>query len=104
MRRRGAVALRLLAPCSAVVAGFAPTIASAHGNVTGPADYWQDYGVAIFMALVLIVGAGVLLWVLLAPLPIEPADESAPHDARSDLNKPRGIENEDRRTSKGDLP
>ncbi len=83
----------LIAGASALL----PTTACAHGDVTGIADVWQDYGVAIFLSLVVIVGAGVLIWVLLAPLPIEATDDLTPRPASSDLDKPRRVNHEDGR-------
>jgi hypothetical protein len=41
----------------------------AHGGVTGAQDVLQDYGVLIFLLAVVLIGAGVLTWVLLAPQP-----------------------------------
>ena len=56
----------LLAVCAHVlVAGPA----GAHGGVTGAQDVLQDYGVLIFLLAVVLIGAGVLTWVLLAPQP-----------------------------------
>lgn len=90
---------RLIAACLATVAALLPSVASAHGTVTGIADVWQDYGVAIFLSLVVLVGAGVLLWVLLAPLPIEPADEPMASGPSSDLDKSRSVDHKDRRAT-----
>jgi hypothetical protein len=83
----------LISGASALV----PTTAYAHGDVTGIADVWQDYGVAIFLSLVVIVGAGVLIWVLLAPLPIEATDELTPRPPTAELDKSRRIDHEDGR-------
>ena len=41
--------------------------AAAHGGATGAADVLQDYGVLIFLLAVVLIGAGVLAWVLLSP-------------------------------------
>ena len=61
------------------------------------ADVWQDYGVAIFLSLVVIVGAGVLIWVLLAPLPTDMAEDGAHRPESSNLDEPGGIDHEHRR-------
>ena len=78
----------------ATLVALTPTAAWAHGSVTGIEDVWQDYGVAIFLALVVIVGAGVLIWVLLAPLPIEATDDSSTQPRPSNLDEPRRIDHE----------
>ena len=38
-----------------------------HGGVTGLQDVAQDYGVLLFLLSVVLIGAGVLAWVLLTP-------------------------------------
>ena len=38
-----------------------------HGGVTGLQDAAQDYGVLIFLLAVVLIGAGVLAWVMLSP-------------------------------------
>jgi hypothetical protein len=86
-----------LASALGTVTALIPSVASAHGSVTGIADVWQDYGVAIFLSLVVVVGAGVLIWVLLAPLPTEMSEDGAAHAQSSNLDEPRGIHNEHRR-------
>ncbi|MBI3973200.1 MAG: hypothetical protein HY332_18140 [Chloroflexi bacterium] len=45
------------------------TPAAAHGGATGAQDVVQDYGVFIFLAAVVLIGAGVVVWVLRAPPP-----------------------------------
>jgi hypothetical protein len=40
---------------------------AAHGGVTGVQDVVQDYGVLLFLLAVVLIGAGVLTWVMLAP-------------------------------------
>jgi hypothetical protein len=80
-----------------VLVALIPNEAFAHGEVTGIADIWQDYGVAIFLSLVLIVGAGVLIWVLLAPLPIDTTDEVVSTTTSSDLNEAGRVDHEDGR-------
>ena len=87
--RRGIFAIAV-----ASLAALVPTVAWAHGTVTGIEDVWQDYGVAIFLALVVIVGAGVLIWVLLAPLPIETTDDAPTQPRPSNLDEPRRIDHE----------
>jgi hypothetical protein len=49
--------------------------ALAHGGVTGMQDVVQDYGVLIFLLAIVLIGAGVVAWVLRAPEPIEAEDE-----------------------------
>lgn len=43
--------------------------AAAHGGATGAQDFLQDYGVFIFLAAVLLIGAGVIGWVMVTPKP-----------------------------------
>jgi len=38
-----------------------------HGGVTGLQDVAQDYGVLLFLVAIVLIGAGVLAWVLLTP-------------------------------------
>ena len=38
-----------------------------HGGVTGLQDVVQDYGVLVFLVAVVLIGAGVLAWVMLTP-------------------------------------
>jgi hypothetical protein len=45
----------------------APGHAWAHGSVTGAQDIVQDYGVMIFLLAIVLIGAGVVIWVLRAP-------------------------------------
>ena len=59
----GSVAVALLSAC--------PKVATAHGGVTGAQDLVQDYGLLLFLVAVILVGAGVLVWVLVAPMPLE---------------------------------
>jgi hypothetical protein len=77
---RAAIGATLLA------APAAPALA--HGGVTGVQDILQDYGALAFLLAVVLIGAGVLTWVVLAPQPDwlegnEPpapgADQPAPH-------------------------
>jgi hypothetical protein len=51
--------------------------AAAHGGVTGVQDVVQDYGVLLFLLAVVLIGAGVLTWVMLAPQPEEGTAETA---------------------------
>lgn len=88
--RAGAVIL-------AAIGALAPSPVRAHGGVTGLDDVWQDYGLAIFLALVVVVGAGVLVWVMLAPLPTgETGDAPDTTDARggSDLHEAGRVHDE----------
>jgi hypothetical protein len=55
----------------------APATASAHGGVTGMQDVVQDYGVLIFLMAVVLIGAGVLTWVMLSPQEEEPEESDA---------------------------
>jgi hypothetical protein len=50
------------------------TTAAAHGNVTGTQDIVQDYGVLIFLGVVVLVGAALVAWLSLSP---EPGEEEA---------------------------
>ena len=52
--------------------------AAAHGGVTGTQDVLQDYGVLLFLLAVVMIGAGVLTWVLLSPQPEEDTTEPLP--------------------------
>ncbi len=58
---------------AAFVAGLfltaSPRISSAHGGATGVQDVVQDYGLLAFLIAVILIGAGVLVWVMLAPTP-----------------------------------
>ena len=58
----------------------APATAFAHGGVTGMQDVVQDYGVLIFLLAVVLIGAGVLTWVMLSPQEAE-SEESEEPDA-----------------------
>ncbi len=61
-----------------------------HGGITGVQDVVQDYGALLFLAAVVMIGAGVLVWVLLSPQPedddggelrpAEAAEKEAPGD------------------------
>lgn len=57
------------------------TPAAAHGEVTGVQDVIQDYGVLLFLAATVLIGAGVLAWVTFSPQPDEeevPVPEEVP--------------------------
>ena len=62
----------------AVVGSLAPPL---HGGVTGLQDVAQDYGVLLFLLAVVLIGAGVLAWVMLTPQADE--DESPDEPERS---------------------
>ncbi|MDQ3702741.1 MAG: hypothetical protein M3442_17725 [Chloroflexota bacterium] len=49
--------------------------ALAHGEITGVQDVVQDYGVLLFLAATILIGAGVLAWVTFSPQADE-ADEA----------------------------
>jgi hypothetical protein len=57
------------------------TPALAHGGITGTQDVLQDYGVMLFLLAIVLIGAGVLAWVMLSPGPEseEEAPEAAPN-------------------------
>jgi hypothetical protein len=57
---------RRLAAAAAWAAGLSlawAERASAHGGATGAQDFLQDYGGLVFLAIVVVVGAGVVAWV-----------------------------------------
>jgi hypothetical protein len=68
------LAVALLA---AALAAAVPGIAFAHGGITGTQDVVQDYGVLIFLLGVVLVGAGVVAWVLRSPDPDEEGGDDA---------------------------
>ena len=70
--------MRPVSVCLCAAAGFIlyPAPALAHGGVTGAQDIVQDYGVLIFLVAVVLIGAGVLAWVMLSPQPDEPDPEA----------------------------
>lgn len=49
----------------------APPPVAAHGGATGVDDALQDYGVMAFLLATVLIGAGVLAWVMLSPTPRE---------------------------------
>jgi hypothetical protein len=67
-----------LALCAALALLSFPQVTLAHGGVTGVQDVVQDYGVFIFLIAVVLIGAGVLTWVMLSPQEDEP-EESDVH-------------------------
>ena len=72
------VAARLAGGVSgAALALMAAAPVAAHGGATGAADVLQDYGVLLFVLAVVLVGAGVLAWVLLTPQEAGEGDGSA---------------------------
>ena len=62
------------------LAAFAatPGRALAHGGVTGTQDIVQDYGVLVFLLAVVLIGAGVVAWVVRTPPGEDEEDETAP--------------------------
>ena len=57
--------------------------AAAHEGVTGAADAMQDYGVLLFLAATVLIGAGVLAWTTLSPAPEEELEEPAAEAAEA---------------------
>ena len=55
-----------------------PHAALAHGGVTGTQDVLQDYGTLVFLLAVVLIGAGVVAWVLRVPPSPEDEDEPEP--------------------------
>ena len=57
--------------CPAAVTGILVLArpALAHGGVTGMQDVAQDYGILLFLLAVVLIGSGVLAWVMLSPPP-----------------------------------
>ncbi len=72
MSRRSALPLALTALAAT------PARALAHGGVTGTQDVVQDYGVLVFLLAVVLIGAGVVAWVVRAPSGEDEEDETAP--------------------------
>jgi hypothetical protein len=70
--RRSALSLALAALAAT------PGQALAHGGVTGTRDVVQDYGVLVFLLAVVLIGAGVVAWVVRAPEGEDEEDEPAP--------------------------
>lgn len=69
------VTLRLAALfLAAALLLVAPLPALAHGGIVGPQDAVQDYGVLLFLLAVVVIGAGVVAWVLRSPDPVEEDD------------------------------
>jgi hypothetical protein len=69
MTRRSAVPLAL------AVLVATPGRALAHGGVTGTADVVQHYGVLVFLLAVVLIGAGVVAWVVKTPPGEDEEDE-----------------------------
>jgi len=65
----------LLAP---TLAALSASPAWAHGGVTGMQDIVQDYGVYVFLIAIVLIGGGVLTWVMLSPQPdvVEESEET----------------------------
>src|SRR5688572_21221715 len=61
----------------AVAASLAPML---HGGVTGLQDVAQDYGVLLFLVAIVLIGAGVLAWVMLTP---QADEDESPEEADS---------------------
>jgi hypothetical protein len=80
-------ATRLIAAAIGSLAGWilTATPAWAHGEVTGAQDIIQDYGVFIFLLAVVLIGAGVLVWVLLSPTP----DEELTGTSHGEIKEPQ---------------
>ncbi len=84
-RTHALVALHVVLVCLFLVA----TPVQAHGEITGAQDIVQDYGVLLFLAATILIGAGVLAWVTFAPQPDEaevdrPAGSGRPGERAGD--------------------
>ena len=101
LKSAGLVAVALVAA--------SPKVSTAHGGVTGAQDLVQDYGLLLFLVAVILVGAGVLVWVLLAPMPIDTGEPDVSIEAgvvqkgdstqSSELHETRRVDHEDRRAT-----
>ena len=101
LKSAGLVAVALVAA--------SPKVLTAHGGVTGAQDLVQDYGLLLFLVAVILVGAGVLVWVLLAPMPIDTDEPDVSIEAgvvqkgdstqSSELHETRRVDHEDRRAT-----
>lgn len=101
LKSAGLVAVTLLAA--------SPKVSTAHGGVTGAQDLVQDYGLLLFLVAVILVGAGVLVWVLLAPMPLDTDEPDVAIEAgvvqkgdptqSSELHETRSVDHEDRRAT-----
>ena len=86
-----------------------PKLSTAHGGVTGAQDLVQDYGLLLFLVAVILIGAGVLVWVLLAPMPLDTEGKDVSIEAGivqkrdpsqpSELHESRRVDHEDRRAT-----
>jgi hypothetical protein len=57
--------------------------AFAHGAVTGGQDLVQDNAALLFLLAIVLIGAGVLAWVMLSPAPAEEeGDAPGPPETR----------------------
>ncbi len=101
LKSAGLVAVALVAA--------SPKVSTAHGGVTGAQDLVQDYGLLLFLVAVILVGAGVLVWVLLAPMPLDTDEPDVSIEAgvvqkgdstqSSELHETRRVDHEDRRAT-----
>ena len=67
--------IRAAAPAlAAALLAAGPRAALAHGAVTGAQDLVQDNLVLLFLLGVVLIGAGVLAWVMLSPQPDDPPE------------------------------
>lgn len=106
VQRRG---LQSAGLASLILITSSPRIASAHGGVTGAQDFMQDYALLLFLLAVILIGAGVLVWVLIAPMPLDADGTDVASESRfaqksvapqsSKLHEARSVDHEDRRTS-----
>jgi hypothetical protein len=83
---RASTSGRRRAALIALLAALWPRVAAAHGGVTGTRDLLQDYGVLAFLLAVVLVGAGVVAWVLQTPA--EPPDNDAASTAEEPQRAP----------------
>ncbi len=105
-QRRG---LKSAGLAALVLITSSPRIAIAHGGVTGAQDLFQDYGLLLFLVAVILIGAGVLVWVLLAAKPHDSDEPDVAIDPgvaqkgdapqSSELHETRRVNHKDRRTS-----
>ncbi|HEU5318793.1 MAG TPA: hypothetical protein VFX49_21950 [Chloroflexota bacterium] len=68
---------------AALLTAATTPVALAHGGATGAQDVLQDNLALVFLLAIVLIGAGVLAWVLLSPQPAaenDPPSEPPPGD------------------------